>query len=67
MTEFSHIDEKGNVKMVDVTNKLLTVRVAKAEGKINMLPETITRIKDDRLPKGNVLNTAKIAGVQAAK
>ena len=67
MTEFSHIDEKGNVKMVDVTNKLLTVRVAKAEGKINMLPETITRIKDDRLPKGNVLNTAKIAGIQAAK
>ena len=33
MTEFSHIDEKGNVKMVDVTNKLLTVRVAKAEGR----------------------------------
>ena len=34
MTEFSHVDEKGNVKMVDVTNKLLTVRVAKAEGKL---------------------------------
>ena len=44
MTEFSHIDEKGNVKMVDVTNKLLTVRVAKAEGKINMLPETTLKI-----------------------
>ena len=67
MTEFSHVDEKGNVKMVDVTNKLLSVRVAKAEGKINMRPETIARIKDDRLPKGNVLNTAKIAGIQAAK
>ena len=36
MTKFSHIDDKGNVKMVDVTNKLLTVRVAKAKGKINM-------------------------------
>ena len=67
MTEFSHIDEKGNVKMVDVTNKLLTVRVAKAEGKMDMLPETIVRIKNDKLPKGNVLNTAKIAGIQAAK
>ena len=67
MTEFSHVDEKGNVKMVDVTNKLLTVRVAKAEGKINMRPETIARIKDEKLPKGNVLNIAKIAGIQAAK
>ena len=67
MTKFSHIDEKGNVKMVDVTNKLLTVRVAKAEGKINMRPETIAGIKDGELPKGNVLNTAKIAGIQAAK
>ena len=67
MTEFSHVDEKGNVKMVDVTNKLLTVRVAKAEGKINMRPGTIARIKDGELPKGNVLNTAKIAGIQAAK
>ena len=67
MTKFSHIDEKGNVKMVDVTNKLLTVRVAKAEGKINMRPETIAMIKDGELHKGNVLNTAKIAGIQAAK
>ena len=67
MTKFSHVDDKGNVKMVDVTNKLLTVRVAKAEGKINMRPETIAGIKDGELPKGNVLNTAKIAGIQAAK
>jgi len=67
MTKFSHIDDKGNVKMVDVTNKLLTVRVAKAEGKINMRPETIAGIKDGELPKGNVLNTANIAGIQAAK
>ena len=67
MTEFSHVDERGNVKMVDVTNKLLTVRVAKAKGKINMRPRTIARIRDGELPKGNVLNTAKIAGIQAAK
>ena len=67
MTEFSHVDEKGNVKMVDVTNKLLTVRVAMAEGKIKMRSGTLARIKDSELPKGNVLNTAKIAGIQAAK
>ncbi len=53
--------------MVDVTDKVSTVRMAKAEGKISMLPGTIMAIQDDVLPKGNVLTTAKIAGVQAAK
>ncbi len=53
--------------MVDVTDKVSTVRMAKAEGKISMLPGTIMAIQDDALPKGNVLTTAKIAGVQAAK
>ena len=67
MTEFSHIDDKGNVKMVDVTNKLLTIRIAKAVGAIYMRPETIKSIKDNVLPKGNVFNTAKVAGIQAAK
>ena len=67
MTKFSHIDDNGNVKMVDVTDKLSTARIAKAEGKIYMKPETIAAIKDDTLPKGNVLTTAKIAGIQAAK
>ena len=67
MKVFSHLDEDGNVKMVDVTDKVSTVRIAKAEGKIIMLPETITAITDDAVPKGNVLTTAKIAGIQAAK
>ena len=67
MNKFSHLDKKGNVKMVDVTDKVSTVRMAKAEGKISMLPGTIMAIQDDALPKGNVLTTAKIAGVQAAK
>jgi molybdenum cofactor biosynthesis protein MoaC len=67
MSEFSHLDNKGNVKMVDVTDKVVTVRIAKAEGKISMLPETILAIQDDALPKGNVLTTAKIAGIQSAK
>ncbi|MDP7126063.1 MAG: bifunctional molybdenum cofactor biosynthesis protein MoaC/MoaB [Candidatus Marinimicrobia bacterium] len=67
MNEFSHLDKDGHVKMVDVTDKVSTVRIAKAEGKITMLPETITAIMDDVIPKGNVLTTAKIAGIQAAK
>ena len=67
MNDFSHLDNKGNVKMVDVTDKVVTVRIAKAEGKISMLPETILAIQDDALPKGNVLTTAKIAGIQSAK
>jgi len=67
MNKFSHLDQSGNVKMVDVTDKVATTRMAKAEGKISMLPETILAIQDDALPKGNVLTTAKIAGIQAAK
>lgn len=53
--------------MVDVTDKMTTARMAKAEGKISILPETILAIQDVTLPKGNVLTTAKIAGIQAAK
>ena len=53
--------------MVDVTDKVVTTRIAKAEGKIAMLPETILAIKDNALPKGNVLTTSKIAGIQSAK
>jgi molybdenum cofactor biosynthesis protein MoaC len=67
MNDFSHLDKQGNVKMVDVTDKVVTVRIAKAEGKISMLPETILAIQNDALPKGNVLTTAKIAGIQSAK
>ena len=67
MSEFSHLDKSGNVKMVDVTDKVTTARMAKAEGKISMLPETISVINNDALPKGNVLTTAKIAGIHAAK
>ncbi len=67
MNEFSHLDQHGNVKMVDVTDKVTTARMAKGEGKISMLPETVSAIQDDALPKGNVLTTAKIAGIQSAK
>lgn len=67
MSDFSHLDESGKVKMVDVTDKLTSVRTAMAEGCVVMKPETIASIKDASLPKGDVLTTAKIAGIMAAK
>ena len=67
MNEFSHLDSKGEVKMVDVTDKPATVRLAKAEGKIYLQQATIALIQDNSIPKGNVLTTAKIAGIQSAK
>jgi len=67
MNKFSHIDEDGNVKMVDVTKKIPSVRIARAEGKITLREDTIYSIQNKKLPKGNVLTTAKIAGIHAAK
>ena len=67
MGKFSHMDKKGAVKMVDVTDKNVSFRTARGEGKICLLPDTIAAITDDTLPKGNVLTAAKIAGIQAAK
>lgn len=65
--KFSHLNTKGDVVMVDVTKKLITERSASAVGKISLLPETIKALRQNLLPKGNVLTTAKLAGIQAAK
>ena len=54
MEKFSHIDEKGTVRMVDVTDKNVSNRTARAEGQIGLLPDTIAAITDNALPKGNV-------------
>jgi cyclic pyranopterin monophosphate synthase len=67
MNDFTHIDEKGRVRMVDVSDKPGTLRTAVARGKIFMSPETFEKIKDRTVKKGNVLETARIAGVMAAK
>lgn len=67
MKEFTHIDEDGAVRMVDVTDKAATDRRAVAEGRIVMTRDTFERITDTRVKKGNVLETARIAGVMAAK
>ena len=65
--ELSHLDEKGQARMVDVSDKDITRRVATAGGFISIRPEVIESIKSGAVPKGDVLATARIAGIQAAK
>lgn len=65
--EFSHLDERGNIAMVDVSRKPGTMRTASASGCIFMQAETLGLLRQDLLPKGNVLTAAKLAGIQAAK
>lgn len=65
MTEFSHLDAGGGVRMVDVGDKPLSRRRARARARLEMAPETTRRLSD--LPKGDALTTAQIAGVLAAK
>ena len=67
MSTFTHIDEKGQVRMVDVTDKKPTARTATAQGCIGMSLETFSAIMDQTVKKGNVLETARIAGTMAAK
>ena len=64
---FSHIDESGNVRMVDVGGKDVTRRSARARCKVLMNPSTLKAISENRIKKGNVLTAAKIAGIMAAK
>jgi len=64
---FSHMDSDGNAKMVDVSAKTDTQRTAIVRCVIKLAPETLDLLKRNALPKGDVLTTAKIAGIQAAK
>ena len=67
MDELSHVDEKGHVIMVDVSGKKTQLRVAKASGKIKLAGPTVELIANDKIKKGNVLTTAELSGIQAAK
>ena len=67
MTDFTHLDDAGRVRMVDVSEKASTLRTAMARGKISMSPKTFEKIRSQSVKKGNVLETARIAGVMAAK
>lgn len=64
---FTHIDDSGRARMVDVSGKDSIVRIARAEGKIYLRKETVEAILSNKVAKGNVLNTATVAGILAAK
>jgi cyclic pyranopterin phosphate synthase len=65
--ELSHVAADGRVRMVDVSSKPLSARVAIASGQIKVKPETVNAITHNQVAKGNVFATAQIAGIQAAK
>ncbi len=67
MNPLSHFDEAGRAQMVDVGEKPVTARRARASGRVRMEPETLRLIRDRRLAKGDVLEVARLAGGMAAK
>lgn len=67
MSKLTHLDESGAARMVDVSDKSETHRTAIAEGFISMLPETLALVESGTAKKGDVLATARIAGIMAAK
>jgi len=64
---FTHFDEKGRAKMVDVTEKHVTNRVAVTEGFVKMKPETLKMIINKEIAKGDVFQVARLSGIMAAK
>ena len=67
MTKFSHTDKEGKAKMVDVGQKKIQKRIARAEGFIQLHPKTVDLIRKNEMQKGDVLTVSEIAGIQAAK
>ncbi|MFN8535156.1 MAG: cyclic pyranopterin monophosphate synthase MoaC [Dehalococcoidia bacterium] len=67
MSELSHFDEAGRARMVDVSAKDETARIAVARGRVTMQPETLALIREGRISKGDVLAVAQVAGVMGAK
>jgi cyclic pyranopterin phosphate synthase len=67
MSRLTHVDRDGKVQMVDVSAKPMSARTAVAKGKIKLQRKTLELISKDRIAKGNVFATARLAGIQAAK
>jgi cyclic pyranopterin phosphate synthase len=65
--QLTHLDRSGRARMVDVTQKTETVRAARAEAFVDMAPETVKLLREQAMPKGNPLEVARIAGIQAGK
>ena len=66
-SDLTHMDEDGSARMVDISAKAETQRMAKAEALVSMQDSTLKAIRDANLPKGDVLSTARLAGIMAAK
>ncbi len=64
---FTHVDERGAARMVDVSGKDVTVRTATASGRVRVSPEVVALLRGEGMPKGDALAVARIAGIQAAK
>jgi cyclic pyranopterin phosphate synthase len=67
MKRLTHTDEGGKAIMVDVGDKVIQTRIARAEGHITLLPDTLKLLNDNQLKKGDVLTVAQLAGINAAK
>ncbi|HEU4342813.1 MAG TPA: cyclic pyranopterin monophosphate synthase MoaC [Candidatus Binatia bacterium] len=67
MATLSHLDEHGRAKMVDVSEKAVTSRIAIARGTVRMRPETLALIMERKVEKGDVFSVARVAGIMAAK
>jgi cyclic pyranopterin phosphate synthase len=67
MTRLTHTDKKGKAVMVDVGDKEIQLRIAKAKGIILLAPDTINLVRENMMIKGDVLSVAQIAGINAAK
>jgi cyclic pyranopterin phosphate synthase len=64
---FTHLDERGAAHMVDVTSKEVSVRTARASGRVVVSSEVVAALRGDGVPKGDVLGVARVAGIQGAK
>jgi cyclic pyranopterin phosphate synthase len=67
MSRLTHLDPEGRAKMVDVTDKAVTERMASAKGSVFMQPETLALVASGGIAKGDVLSVARLAGIMAAK
>lgn len=67
LSDLTHIDEAGRARMVDISEKQSTTRVARAEGKLLCTEATVALVREGKTPKGSVIQTAELAGVMAAK
>ncbi len=67
MAQLSHLDEQGRARMVDVSEKEITSRIATARGTIRMQPRTLALILEEKIAKGDVFSVARVAGIMAAK